>query len=192
MKRCAGPLCDGELRPLSPFGPRGRGLQSYCRSCNNTYRRHRMTTIPIVELEPDLEYDRREAASVEHEEQPRKRRRPDYLRHPVRDGARLWEREPQRDDARALRPEDRPLLGCRREGSKPVTVYAFHGEGPRRISRMRSYRTRGPREPCWVPEHKRPGARVVLCQLWSRSRSHRAGSAEIFKAWHHPSIELSI
>jgi hypothetical protein len=35
-----------------------------------------MTTIPIVELEPDLEYDRREA-SVEAEEQPRKRRRPD-------------------------------------------------------------------------------------------------------------------
>jgi hypothetical protein len=35
-----------------------------------------MTTIPIAELEPDLEYDRREA-SVEAEEKPRKRRRPD-------------------------------------------------------------------------------------------------------------------
>jgi len=98
MKRCAGPLCDGELRPLSSFGPRGRGLQSYCRSCNNTYRRHRMTTIPIVELEPDLEYDRREAASVEHEEQPRKRRRPD-ISDTLYVMERLWEREPQRNDA---------------------------------------------------------------------------------------------
>ena len=33
-------------------------------------------TIPIIELEPDLEYDRREA-SAEHEEAPRKRRRQD-------------------------------------------------------------------------------------------------------------------
>jgi len=77
MKRCAGPLCNGELRPLFSFGPRRRGLQSYCRSCNNTgYRHSRRMTTPIIELEPDLEYDRREA-SAEHEEAPCKRRRQD-------------------------------------------------------------------------------------------------------------------
>ena len=82
MKRCSGPLCKGELKPLSAFGPHGRGLQSYCRGCNNSGSRQSSRTdpvmpiVPIVELEPDLELDRREA-SAEAEEPPRKRRRPD-------------------------------------------------------------------------------------------------------------------
>ena len=80
MKRCAGPPCKGELTPLSAFGPHGRGLQSYCRACNNSgYRQSRrpaMPVVPIPELEPDLEFDRREA-SAEVEEPPRQRRKAD-------------------------------------------------------------------------------------------------------------------
>ena len=83
MKRCSGPLC-GELRPLSSFGSsisRPGGLQNYCRECTRELQRRRKTRmtpiVPIPELEPDLEFDRREA-SAESEEPPRKRRKADY------------------------------------------------------------------------------------------------------------------
>ena len=85
MKNCSGPFC-GVPRPLSSFGScssRADGLQAYCRDCTREFERRRyrkrreMTTPVVVELEPDLEYDRREA-SVETEEPPRKRRKADY------------------------------------------------------------------------------------------------------------------
>ena len=85
MKRGPGPLCKGELRQVSSFGPHGTRLQCYCRDCNNRgYRQKRRSesemstpmSVPIIELEPDLEFDRREA-SVESDEPPRKRRRQD-------------------------------------------------------------------------------------------------------------------
>ena len=76
MKRCPGPLCKGELRPLASFGPnsvRPNGLQSYCRDCNKEINRLRrrgsdsdstMASTPIPELEPDLEYRREESEGV--------------------------------------------------------------------------------------------------------------------------------
>ena len=52
MKRCPGPFCKGELRPVSSFGPYGTRLQSYCRDCNNRgYRQKRQseeTNAPVV------------------------------------------------------------------------------------------------------------------------------------------------
>ena len=86
MKRCPGPLYKGEFRPFASFGPHGTRLQSYCCGCNNWGHRLKrrgndsdatmVTVPPIIELEPDLEFDRREA-SAESEEHPQKRRRVD-------------------------------------------------------------------------------------------------------------------
>ena len=99
-----------------------------------------MPVVPIPEMEPDLEFDRREA-SVEAEEPPRKRRKPDHSDALyLMELARLWQRGAQRAYAQSLRPQSWPILGRRREGSKLMPEHAFHDESFGRIPGVRSYR----------------------------------------------------
>ena len=96
-----------------------------------------MTTVPIPELEPDLEFDRREA-SVETEEPPRKRRKPDYS-----DALYIMEVDcGSEENNETMRGLCGLKIGCSfdaDERSGPVAKHAVCSKSPRRVPGVRPH-----------------------------------------------------